>query len=1733
MKSIFEITIKTCAVILFLSLSLCNNLKNEKNPTKNVPGKTGTESISVSISSDYSVYTNKSPIPVIVEFGEDISEFTISDIIVTNGSAENFISNSASLYSVDIVPELEGMVTVDINANVAQNSSGDYNTAAESFMIMYDITKPGVNITSAITSPTNVSPVTVTFEFDEDVEGFTSSDIIVNNGAGSSFVSVSPYQYSLDITPSSDGLVTIDLNADIAQDYAGNNNLAATQYSFIYDSIAPTVTISSAESNYTNLSPFTVNIDFSKDVSGFSLSDVDVSNGSAGNFQEISQNQYSIDITPDSDSLITVDIAADIAQDAAGNYNFAADQFSITYDGTGPTIVISSTELNPTNAPSFIVNIDFNEDVIGFEFSDIIVNNAIAGNFTVISASKYTIDIAPLTDGPVTVNVNSSVAQDIVGNDNTAAPQFSITYDITKPNVDITSVESVLTNLSTFTITVDFDEDVSGFDQSEILATNSTTGNFNIISASQYTIDVSPLSDGLVTVNVAADIAQDAAGNYNNAAAQFSISYDGTEPTVVISSTEVNPTNSASFTVNIDFDEDVTGFDLSDVIVSNCTPGNFITISASQYTVDIAPITDGSVTINIDSGVAQDNAGNYNTAAAQYDIVYDISIPSVTITSAETGSTNLSTFTVTIDFSEDMTGFDESDIAITNSTKGNFTAVSASLYTIDISPSSDGSVTVDVAADAAQDLAGNNNTAADQFSINYDGTLPEITAAETMDSNGDGQIDYYKLTFTENIKDDTFPGYVQNDFGNPQSEWLIAGYSDVVLAHGTYAPQADIENDDILFLTFTQSGSGDTGDKPDLTTSSSPNLTDLTNNVISQIQTLTVTEIDKALPVITAAEGISLFNEINISFSEAVDTDGGICDTLLIGTDFIYNDVATGGASSIISVGSDNNGCDNDAVIILNANPDESDVADDTISAEVSSIYDASGNIMLNTPVNITKDMVQYFYSGGTNWNAYVKNDGPDIFSASNTACSGFESGYYDACIHGGEMRAFEVKGRSDCTGLTAEDNLSAFEWVCLVEPGPVVKMVSSALKENANLSDLIDFSGSTWKNNYVTVYDGGTPIVTSGAGWWWGNNIVADNDGGVLDVSGNIYIITSDPAAAYTISADMIALLIEPGITLTGPATGAEIIDSSSRKFLWIEGAIDATSDNRGVSFGVVRFSVLRNMNIINANGGAFPCGIYMSLSTNNYLYNINLEKNYWGLRLYFATENIVEKVNSINNDEDGVYISFSSINNIFRNISASGNNYAGVYLGSDENYLSHITSANNYIGIYITRDMNVLNNISVMSNEATGISIYQADNNILNQITSANNDTGVYVGNSVNNIVMNITAANNFYVGIRNTIGADNVFVNANAVNNGYGINLTLWPRGNTLVNINSAHNTNYGMQLHGHSSIYFSGIFQVGNNGSGDCYNYAGVSTGFEDDNITYDDTNHLGLCIEAQPSDFGTATTGITLASSFTGKVTSDGSNIDGGATGTATLTDSFIFDWKNFDNFFRGWGLDGSAFPNTDNRNHLGCSTNFIRNQTDCTGASGTWSGDGRIWDWTLQNSDTAVRDVNSIPTGNDIITNLYSANSCTNPAYTSQFTCESNGESWIPDSAVCSLIPGSIWGNNVCSIPAYSDQASCEAAGFCSDFEYLSETDCINNSETWTWGEWTSNQCYTVFLRNAVEIMDDGIGNENLLCESSEDCLFTPNIASYQGHGNLISAGAFTDGNITGVNLWMYETNGY
>ena len=278
------------------------------------------------ISSTAASPTRTSPIPVTVTFSESVTGFTSSDVTVANGTIGAF-AGAGTTYTFNVTPIANGVVTIDIAAGAAQDSTSNPSNAAVQFRMTYDNVQPTVTISSIASNPTGTSPIPVTVAFSEPVMGFVAGDVTIGNGTISSFASSGSITYTFNVTPTASGTVTVDIAAGVAQDAAGNTNTAAVQLTRTYNATAPTVTISSTASNPTSTSPIPVTVTFSEPVTGFEAGDVTIGNGTIGSVLG-SGATYSFNVTPTANGVVTVDIAAGVAQDAAGNTNTAAVQFT-------------------------------------------------------------------------------------------------------------------------------------------------------------------------------------------------------------------------------------------------------------------------------------------------------------------------------------------------------------------------------------------------------------------------------------------------------------------------------------------------------------------------------------------------------------------------------------------------------------------------------------------------------------------------------------------------------------------------------------------------------------------------------------------------------------------------------------------------------------------------------------------------------------------------------------------------------------------------------------------------------------------------------------------------------------------------------------------------------------------------------------------------------------------------------------------------------------------------------------------------------------------------------------------------------------------------------------------------------------------------------------------------------------------------------------------------------------
>jgi len=358
-------------------------------------------------------------------------------------------------------------------------------------------------------------------------------------------------------------------------------------------------------------------------------------------------------------------------------------------------------------------------------------------------------------EGPITINFQ---AVDSASVPNTGTETRAIYKDIIAPTINISgpSVAYARTGVSvTYTVTYAdtyFNSSTLAVGDITLNKTDSANGDIAVTGTGlTRTVTISNLSgDGTLGISIAAGTATDLAGNTAPAAGPgTTFIVDNTPPGVTISTGAGNPTN-AAFTATFTFTEDVTGFADGDISVGNGSAGTITTVDARTYTALISPSGQGLVTVNVAAGVATDLAGNNNTAAAQLSRTYDSVSPGVAISSFATGPVK-DPFTVTFTFTEDVTGFALVDIIVANGTAGNFSAVDAQTFTVEITPdaSSTGTITVDVAADAAFDSANNGNTAATQFSITFDTEVPVVAITSPLSGAALTGGEPFEFTSTE------------------------------------------------------------------------------------------------------------------------------------------------------------------------------------------------------------------------------------------------------------------------------------------------------------------------------------------------------------------------------------------------------------------------------------------------------------------------------------------------------------------------------------------------------------------------------------------------------------------------------------------------------------------------------------------------------------------------------------------------------------------------------------------------------------------------------------------------------------------------------------------------------------------------------------------------------------------------------------------------------------------------
>jgi hypothetical protein len=478
-----------------------------------------------------------------------------------------------------------------------------------------DNTRPTVRLSTAVASPTNAAAIWIRAVFSEAVVGLTPSDIVVTNGTVRS-LSGSGKVYGFAVEPAADGIVTVRVPGASARDAAGNDNIVSGIVSIRSDRTSPSAVLSTTIISPTNNAVVPIRLQFNEPVSGFTLSDLVITNGTASNLTG-KGSTYRFNVTPSADGLVTIRLPQGVALDAARNSNTAAAPLSLLSDQTQPTALVSSSSASPTSAGQIPFHIQFSEPVRSFAAGDIQITNGSLASI-VGSGAAYDILVTPNADGLVTVTVAGGAAKDAAGNRSLAAAPVSIRSDRTAPTVDVSSALASPTNAGVIPFKIVFSEPVIGFVQGDVQVVNGSIADFTANADGSFTVNVTPNGDGLVRLTVPAGSARDTAGN-DNTAGSFAVTSDRTAPRATLT---YNPPPAGSLvlgTVTITFTEPVIGFDIGDLALrfpeaQFPLTADMLSGSGATYTLDLSrfPIQPGDYLLALTAAGSDifDLAGN-------------------------------------------------------------------------------------------------------------------------------------------------------------------------------------------------------------------------------------------------------------------------------------------------------------------------------------------------------------------------------------------------------------------------------------------------------------------------------------------------------------------------------------------------------------------------------------------------------------------------------------------------------------------------------------------------------------------------------------------------------------------------------------------------------------------------------------------------------------------------------------------------------------------------------------------------------------------------------------------------------------------------------------------------------------------------------------------------------------------------------------------------------------------
>ena len=556
------------------------------------------------------------------------------------------------------------------HAFTAEVTDKSGNAATSSTVnIKRDVTKPTLTTVSSpsigIVNASTSTSYTLTFS-DANLGSLSNSSIdsaISVTGASSGCLVVTsgtdPNSRTVSITGcNGNGSAGISIVGTNLFDLAGNSmNVVAGPYtSFTVANAGPSIGITTPSSNgWINIATNSANYSVQGTCSAAGENvNISIDSGAVTGVATCNGSLFSgsVDTTSLSEGSHTV--VASIT--SSGLTSSSTNNFKV--DVTNPTVTISSPNasiVTSSGTNSFTLTFsDANPSTLVSATLDSAVtvsgNGATCSKSTnVTSSTTAVVTLSNCTgNGSPTISVASSAWSDLASNPLTGATSSSFTVDNSVPTITITSpTDGTYVNSANTSATYVVTGTCSESGRAVSLSVNGASVSMGNCSGSNDfsgTINTNALPSG--SNSLVASVT-DAAGN-TGTSTTVNITKDVSVPTVVISSTNTrSPTTQAVIPMTVTFSKSVTGFGVGNITVTGGTVSSFVATSGTVYTFNFTPTTadNGTLTINIASGVATDSAGNNNTAATQYSKIYYTKVPTITGTSP----TNSTTPSLTVD----------------------------------------------------------------------------------------------------------------------------------------------------------------------------------------------------------------------------------------------------------------------------------------------------------------------------------------------------------------------------------------------------------------------------------------------------------------------------------------------------------------------------------------------------------------------------------------------------------------------------------------------------------------------------------------------------------------------------------------------------------------------------------------------------------------------------------------------------------------------------------------------------------------------------------------------------------------------------------------------------------------------------------------------------------------------------------------------------------------------------